>query len=128
MLTLLAEEIPAGEIRGIGPLGLQGQSGGCPGLPVFVDFFSKLIGVLTICAILWFVIQFILGGYKWLSSQGDSKSLEAARDQIMQSVIGLIFVLATLVILSVVGNIFGIDFLDLENLIKELSPGNERPC
>lgn len=110
-----------GELKGIGPLGLEGKNP----WDIFTFFpriISTIIGVLTAAAILWFILQFILGTYKWISSGGDSKAVESARSQIIQAVTGFILVLLALVLLSVLGGIFGLDLLDLQGILHKLDP------
>lgn len=122
MIELLAisEKGIAGEgIRGVGPLGLEGKDAGS-GIPLFVSVMSSVIGILTVCAILWFIFQFLLGAFKWITSSGDTKTVEAARMQIIHAVIGLVLVFGTMIVLAVIGTVFGIDLLDLQKLITTL--------
>ncbi|TSC87668.1 MAG: Uncharacterized protein G01um10145_971 [Microgenomates group bacterium Gr01-1014_5] len=111
-----------GNVSGIGPLG--NPTDVFSELPKLV---STIIGVMTVSAILWFIFQFILGGYKWISSAGDSKTLEAARTQLTQAIVGLIIVFGTLVLVSVLGNAFGVDVLNLERMLRQLGPGAPAP-
>lgn len=125
MLSFLAleEKGLGGSIRGIGPLGLENiaPKGECSSIALFVDVMSKVIGILTICAILWFIIQFILGGFHWITASGDPKEIENARMQIIHAIIGLVIIFSAMIILSVVGLIFGVHILDMENLIKNIA-------
>ncbi len=119
MFTFLAQ-VPnrlGGNVSGVGPLG--NPTDVFSELPKLV---STIIGVMTVSAILWFIFQFILGGYKWISSAGDSKTLEAARTQLTQAIVGLIIVFGTLVLVSVLGNAFGVDVLNLERMLRQLGP------
>jgi hypothetical protein len=122
MFELLAvtQKDLGGGIRGIGVPGLEnvGKGGECASIPLFVDIMSKIIGILTIAAILWFIIQFILGGFRWITASGDAKEIENARMQIIHAIVGLVIVFSALIILSVIGLIFGIKILDMEALIK----------
>lgn len=122
MFTPLALTIPLGPIRGIGTPGLEKQTNADLAIPLFVDIMSKIIGILTIVAALWFIIQFILGAFKWMTASGDAKEIESARMQIIHAIIGFVIVLSALIVLSVVGYIFGINFLDLEGMIRKLKP------
>lgn len=115
-----------GEIKGQGELGLVGKNPG--DIPFFLgEVVSKIIGVLTVFAIIWFVIQFILGAYAWISSSGDNKALEAARNRIVQSIIGLVVVITALVITSFIGGLLGLEILNIGQVISNLGPSTTRP-
>lgn len=119
-LLAISEKGIAGQgIRGVGPLGLEGKDAGSA-IPLFVNIMSTIIGVLTICAILWFIIQFLLGAFRWITSSGDAKAVEGARMQLIHSVIGLVLVFGTMIIFAVIGTVFGIDLLDLQKLITNV--------
>lgn len=126
MLTLLAltRDSLGGQIEGLGKIGGQGVEPAAQ-IPLFVDVMSKIIGILTVSAALWFVIQFILGAFRWITSSGDAKAVEGARMQIIHAIIGLVIVFGSLVMLSVIGRVMGVDLLDLERIIKSLTPGSD---
>lgn len=124
LFNLLAGElkgVPAGDISGPGPLGGEGGFADAPGL--LGDTISRIIGVLTVAAIIWFVFQFIIGAFSWIGSSGDPKQVEAARSRIFNALIGLIIVIGALALTSVIGFLLGIDLLNLKKLILEISPG-----
>lgn len=112
MLTyLLAQkEIKLGPLRGIGPLGLEGEQAGA-GLPRFVDTISKIVGILTAAAVIWFVFQFIIGAIQWISAGGDPKAVEAARAKITNAIVGVILVFGAILVIALVGALLGIDIL-----------------
>lgn len=119
---LAASTLDLGNIRGNGPLGLEGQGSASGAIPLFVNVMSNVIGILTLAAILWFVVQFILGAFRWITATGDAKAVEGARMQIIHAIIGLVLVFAALVLVGVIGVIFGIDVLDMQNIITKLKP------
>jgi hypothetical protein len=121
MFTLLAltEKRLGPGITGIGKIGGNGLTG-CDNITFFVDIISKVIGILTIAAVLWFVIQFILGGFSWMTASGDAKQIESARMQIIHAIIGLVIVFSAMIFLGLVGFVFGIQFLEMENLIRNI--------
>jgi hypothetical protein len=84
----------------------------------FNAVMSSILGFLTIVGGLWFFIQFILGGYAWISSGGDKSSLETARNKIFNAVIGLIVVVSAWVIVGLVGKIVGLDILNPGAIIQ----------
>ena len=53
----------------------------------------------------------LYGGWKWLTSQGDKKAIEEARDTILWSVIGMIVVALAFLIVNVVLNFFQVPVL-----------------
>lgn len=87
----------------------QYQSQGGSGLFTLLSNIFKLAGVI---AGIFFIVQLILAGYGYLSSNGDPKKTEAAWAKITQSLIGLIIVASAFVIASVVGSFLGIDIIN----------------
>lgn len=110
-----------GELKGRGPLGLEGKTP-MDVFTIFPNVISTIIGVLTAAAIIWFIFQFIIGAFGWLAAGGDSKAVETARARIMNAVIGLILVVSALVIITVIGSILGINILNLGSTLVILGP------
>jgi hypothetical protein len=108
----LADSTPLGEIRGLGPLGFETEEVTKEAaFQLLNEVISVIVGLLTVIAGIWFIFQIIIAGYQWLSSGGDKASVAAARDKLTYSVIGLVIVVMAFAIVSVIGTIFGIDFL-----------------
>jgi hypothetical protein len=121
-VTYLAATQNLGPIEGkYGPLTTVGGNP-CNVGNFFGDTMSKVIGVLTAAAVLWFVLQFILGAYEWIAASGDPKSLENARTRIIHSIIGLVIAFTALIVTSFIGNLFGFDVLDIGKMINQISP------
>ncbi|MAG60110.1 hypothetical protein CMO96_04990 [Candidatus Woesebacteria bacterium] len=124
MISFIAQNptpLSATPISGIGPLGGVDPS---RAPEIFAGTISRIIGVLTVVAILWFVFQIIIGAYGWISAGGDAKSVEAARSRITNAVIGLIVVFVALIFVSVIGFLLGIgNILDIGTFINNLTPG-----
>jgi hypothetical protein len=103
---------PLGEIRGLGRLGFEtGKITKETAFQLLNEVISVIVGLLTVIAGIWFIFQIIIAGYQWLSSGGDKASVAAARDKLTYSVIGLVIVVMAFAIVSIIGTIFGIDFL-----------------
>ena len=68
---------------------------------------SGVIGILTVIATIWFLIQFLIGGIAWISSAGDKTKLTEARERLTNAFIGLLVVVAGWAILAVAGQFFG---------------------
>lgn len=66
--------------------------------------------VMLVVALVFFFIL-ILGGLKWITSEGDEKAVGAARNQITNGLIGLAIVFAAFAIMKLIGTIFGVDIL-----------------
>lgn len=77
-----------------------GDFGGIIGTAIVVIFI-----IAVIIALIWLVI----GGIKWITSSGDSGKVEAARNQIIAAVIGLVVVFLSFFILNFVLTVFGIE-------------------
>lgn len=130
--TLLAQtELgPIGGEEGFGPFGWLGKiSAAVPEQAAtavgeeLASLFSKIIGVMTVVAGLWFIIQFVLGGYGFLSAGGDTDAFNRARDKIVHAIIGLVVVIAAYAIVGIIGTIFGFPILQPQEIIPKLGPG-----
>jgi len=82
-----------------------GDFGGIIGTAIIVIFIIAIV-----IALIWLVI----GGIKWITSSGDSSKVEAARNQIIAAVIGLIIVFLSFFILSFVLRLFGLTLTNIE--------------
>lgn len=124
MNTQLAQQFekPLGEIRGIGPLGLEGKNY-WEAPQIFERAISNILGVLTVAAVIWFVLQVIFGAYSWITSGGDPKAVEGARMKVTNAVVGLVMVFVALLLVSVISFLLGIDsILNVGEFIKNLTP------
>lgn len=107
-----------GSLVGLGPLGLeQGQDG----VTVFAKFISTSIGLITVIAIIWFVFVFISGTLSIITSAGDKGSNEAAKKRISSGIIGLVVTLLGILIIRLIGMIFGLDLLNFGAMITALT-------
>ena len=104
---------------GLGPFG-KNPGDGLTGISAIV---SSVIGLMTISAGIWFLFQFIVGGFNWINAAGDKAKLQASRDRLTNSFIGLIVVVAGWSILALAGTFFDVDFtLSRDNMLQLLSP------
>ena len=109
---------PEGGLRGFGPLGLEGEIDAGMAAPAFTKVLSTTIGVMTVVAIIWFVIQFFLGAIGIIFSGGDKGKLTEARSKITTGLVGLVVVIAATFLIDLVGSILGIDnLLNITELI-----------
>ncbi len=80
------------------------------------NLISTAIGAVIVIAAVLALIYLIMGAFDWITSGGDKQKLESARGKITNGIIGLILVVATWAIITLVGN-----FLGLENFPTNLS-------
>jgi len=104
-MKLLAQ-IPLGTLNGIGPLG----DASAP-FATFETTISTTIGVVTITAGLFFMAQVFSGSFMWLTSGGDKQALENAKKRLTHAVIGLLMVVLSYALISIVGLVFGLNIL-----------------
>lgn len=84
-------------------------------------FISQLIGVLTLSAVIFFVVQIILAGYGFISSHGDEKIMEQNRSKLTNGVLGLFIVIIALGLGSLLAKLLGINNpLDLNQMFKNM--------
>ena len=78
------------------------------GIKNLADLVDNLISLAFFAVGLGFFINLIIGGFQWMSSSGDPKSLQTARGRITNSLIGLIIVIASFSIALIVETVLGI--------------------
>lgn len=101
---------PLGTLEGFGPLGKFALDIGTA-TNLFNKVISNIIAVLTISAGLWFILQFILGAWGWLTAGGDKSALENAQKKITNSLIGLVIVVAAIFLVDLIGKLLGLEIL-----------------
>ena len=74
---------------------------------------SGAINLIMLVVALVFFFILLLGGLKWVTSEGDEKKVGAARAQITNALVGLAIVFAAWAIMSLIGKLFGIDIFKL---------------
>jgi hypothetical protein len=124
---VFGEEIPLGQIgggpkEGFGPWGNLGSQSINEATNAIAGLMSRGLGVATIIAGLWFLLQFILGGYDYMTAGGDQQKMTNATKKITSALIGLIIVVAAYAVMSLLGELLGFKFLNLGSLIEKLGP------
>ncbi len=76
------------------------NSGGDIGLILFA---SNLIKIATIVAGIWVLLNFIMAGYTYITSNGDTGAHKKVLEQISMSVIGLVLIVAAYTIAAILG-------------------------
>lgn len=105
-------QTPLGEIRGLGPLGLEN-------IPITIDYavglfnqvIQNIVGIMTIVAGIWFIFQVIIGGIGWLTAGGDKAKVESAQKKITQGIIGLAIVIIAIFLIDLIGTLLGLEIL-----------------
>jgi len=121
-LAVSIGKIGGGE--GSGALNKAASSNPAGAADAIVDGVSSIIGLLTIVAAIWFLIQFILGGFSWISAGGDKNKISEAQGKLSSAIIGLTVVVAGWAILALAGQFFGwTDILNPANVLKNLKFG-----
>lgn len=93
---------------------LNSDMGGLTGTGFLNRALPFLFTWLIIVGVLFFLIQFILGGLKWIQSQGDKSKIEEAQKQLTFAFVGLLVTFSVFMVTKVIGLAFGIT--GLENL------------
>lgn len=114
---------PQGGFTGFGPLGNPGTQG----INVFTSVVSTIIGILTLVGFLWFILLFITGALGIMSAGGDKQKLETSRTKIINGIVGLVVVILAVSIISLIGFLFNIPFLDLPALFSRVVNGTTTP-
>lgn len=108
---------PQGGFKGLGT-GLFANVGN--GIDALTRVISVTVGIMTVVAFIWFVLNVIIGGINIISSEGDKQKLELARHRIFNGIIGIVVVVVAIFFVSLIGSIFGIPFLDLPKLFNQI--------
>ncbi len=115
-----------GEGGGLGPFGGgtygTGIEGGKTALEQVTKVISNVVGIMTVAASIWFLFNFLVGGFSWITAGGDKSNLEKARHRMTDAFIGFVIVVAAWIILALMGQFFGYDILigDPRKVIEQL--------
>ncbi len=121
-MNLLAQT-DLGTLKGLGPLGNLGdkQVLSTVAFLQFTRVFSVGLGILTISAGIWFIIQISAGAFQWLSSGGEKQALQNAQKRIVNAIMGMFVVVFSYALISIIGLIFGINILSPVNSLLQQS-------
>lgn len=112
-MKLLDEGTPLGgrigEGGGFGTINNSFPASGGEALKLVTSIISKVIGVMTIAAAIWFFFQLLTAGIAWISAGGEKNKLTEARDRLTHAFIGLVIVVAGWAILALASQFFGYD-------------------
>jgi hypothetical protein len=111
MERVYAQGQPLGGTIGGANLGPFGTFSG-DGAAAFTQItrvISNIIGIITVCASIWFLFNFVIGGLGWISAGGDKNKINESRDRMTYAFIGLLVVVAGVAILALAGQFLGFD-------------------
>lgn len=94
-----------------GPLGEVSSNPNTTSL-LLTGVISTAIGVMTVIAFIWFIIQFFIAAVQIIGSGGDKNALASAKSKLTTSLIGLVIVVSAVFLIELVGTILGISILD----------------
>ncbi|MGB9911499.1 MAG: hypothetical protein ACPLKP_02735 [Microgenomates group bacterium] len=126
--NLLAKEYDLGPIGGkntpgLGPWSfLAEEKSIIISARVFTDIISRIIGVMTIIAGIWFIFQFIIGAYSFMTAAGDQQKTANATKKITSALIGLLIIVFAYAVMSLLSSLLGFEFLEVQWLIPLLGP------
>lgn len=116
-----------GQIGGDDGFGPWGNTGN-PGTDIttaagyFTKIITNIITVITIVAGLYFIFQFFMAAFTYLTAAGDSKKISSASSKISSAIVGILAVVASYSIISLLGSMLGFDILNPQNIITKLKP------
>jgi hypothetical protein len=108
--TLLSQNPLQGTFQGAGAAGLQ-PNFASPGKPL-ETFLTVFLGFFTIVGGLMFLLYFVFAALQWLSTGGDKGKVEGAKTQMTNAALGLVVVILSQFIISIVGNVLGLQILN----------------
>jgi hypothetical protein len=85
-------------------------------------FISQILGILTVVASLFFVVNMMLAAVNWITAGGDASKISKARDSMVQNTIGLIIVVGSYAIIGLIGSIVGLQLLRPAQVLQTIIP------
>ncbi len=109
-----------GEGEGLGP---WSEPGGISNTAALLGkILSNVIGFMTIGAGIWFMFQFIIGAYNWMTAGGDQQRIQAAQRKVSNAFLGLVIAVAAYALIWLIGQLLGFQILQIPTLIQQLGP------
>lgn len=73
------------------------------------NYISLAITFLSVVAFIFFAVQVILAGYSFMTSKGDPKNMEVARNKLTQNILGLTIVVIATGVTALIASMLGIE-------------------
>ncbi len=102
--AVLSLATPAFATGGLGSICPQGAFGNLCGNSqnAFGSTISSFLTLIFVVSAIIALVFLVLGGIRWITSQGDAKNVGSARDQIINSLIGLGVVFISYILINVI--------------------------
>jgi hypothetical protein len=91
--------------------GITIKGGGTDQAPLS-DLIGNILNILYVLAGSSAILMVIIGGYRYMSSTGDPKGIQEAKETIKSALIGLMLVLLAYLIAQFIGDSLGINLLE----------------
>ena len=75
------------------------------GITGITAFISNVVKLITVIAGIFVLINLLLAGLQYISSQGDPKAVESAWSKIWMSLIGMVIIVAAFVLTAIISYI-----------------------
>src|SRR5690606_36002881 len=75
-----------------------------------VGFLTNTFRLIVIVAGIWALFNFIFAGFQYVTSQGDPKQIEDARNKIFMSVIGLVIIVGSFAFVAILSKLLFGDY------------------
>lgn len=111
-----------GEGAGFGPFSGLDLSDVSPAASAFASIISKIIGIMTVVAGIWFFFILLIGAFGYLSAGGDPEKIKSATKRIGNGLTGLIVIVLAYAFISLIGRMLGLDILNPQDIIELLGP------
>lgn len=86
-----------------------GDAAGVAQLSCLEPLFARIVSLVASFAGIIFFIMLLVGGFRYLFSGGDAKAAEAAKGTLTAAFLGLVLIVASYIILRVIGSFTGLD-------------------
>lgn len=85
------------------------EQGDVATLKYLETIFANVISIALAFAAIVLFVMFLVGGFKYLTSGGDPKALEAAKGTLTHAIAGLVVLVLAFLILQLIKTITGVD-------------------
>ena len=97
---ILAAEIP--------PWSEEAKKGGPATLKDLEVIFARIVSIIASAAGIAALFMLIIGGFRYITSGGDPKATEAARNTMTYAILGIILLIGAWLILKILENFTGV--------------------
>lgn len=120
LIAQTSDGIPLGDnpLTGQGTIGtavneaIDAGNDGRGVVDVFSQQFSNIIGLITVIAGIFFIVNFLIAGFEWTQAGGDAGKAEKARQRMINAALGLLVMIISFGIIGVIGGVFGVELLN----------------